>query len=227
MWKIEIKWFPCFRAISRLWLVETDGITVWSAGVADGTISAEKLIKIIISWKNKSIGNDFVDSTLPWGGAVLIWIEETTDAMIEPTGSAVCSRTSADVSSGCGASCGWGGDGACYIWTSGYEGDDSTWIGDPGGGGGGAVVFWRFSCDLVFLGPFLFTLLDSGASTLALVLLFFTDLPVCWCNNESFISTNVTEHWWNFGWVNESYRWSSHGSRCILKRLCKYWMESV
>jgi len=31
---------------------------------------------------------------------VLIWIEETTDAMIEPTGSVVCSCTSTDVSPG-------------------------------------------------------------------------------------------------------------------------------
>jgi len=31
---------------------------------------------------------------------VLVWIEEITDAMIEPAGSVVCSPTSADVSSG-------------------------------------------------------------------------------------------------------------------------------
>jgi len=31
---------------------------------------------------------------------VLVWMEETTDAMIELAGSAVCSCTSADVSSG-------------------------------------------------------------------------------------------------------------------------------
>jgi len=40
-------------------------------------------------------------------------------------------------------------------------------------------VFWRFACDLVLLGPFLLTLLDCGASALALVLLVFADLPVC------------------------------------------------
>jgi len=31
---------------------------------------------------------------------VLVWIEETTDDMIEPAGSVVCSPMSADVSSG-------------------------------------------------------------------------------------------------------------------------------
>ena len=146
--------------------------------------------------------------------------------MIEPTRSAVCPSTSVDISSGWGASCGWSGDGACCVWTSGEEGDDSTWIGDPRRGGGDAV-FWRFACGLVLLGPFLLTWLDWGASALVLVLLVFADLPVCWCNNKSFISTNVTEYWWNFGWNSKSYRWSSHSSRCILKRLCKYRMESV
>ena len=33
---------------------------------------------------------------------MLVWIEETTDDMIEPAGSVVCSPTSADVSSGWG-----------------------------------------------------------------------------------------------------------------------------
>jgi len=34
---------------------------------------------------------------------MLVWIEETTDDMIEPAGSVVCSLTSADMSSGWGA----------------------------------------------------------------------------------------------------------------------------
>ena len=63
-----------------------------------------RLIEIIIKWKNRSISNNFIDSTLPCGGAMLVWIEETTDAMIELTGSAVCSCTSVDVSSGWGSS---------------------------------------------------------------------------------------------------------------------------
>jgi len=63
-------------------------------------MSAERLTKRIIKWKNRSIGNDFINSTLPCGGAVLVWIEETTDAMIKLAGSVVCSCTSADVSSG-------------------------------------------------------------------------------------------------------------------------------
>ena len=59
--------------------------------------------------------NNLMDRTLPWGGALLVWIEETTDAMIAPTKSAVCSSTSADISSGRGTSCGWGGDDACRV----------------------------------------------------------------------------------------------------------------
>ena len=175
--------------------------------------------------KNPS-ANNLMDRTLPCGGVMLVWIEETTDAMIELAGSVVCSCALVDVSSSWGASCGWGGDGACCVWASGEEGDDSTWIADPGGGGG-AAVFWRFACDLVLLGPFLFIWLDWGASAVVLVLLVFADLPVCWYNDKSFISTSVTEYWWNFGWSSESYRWSSHGSRCILKRPCEYRMESV
>jgi len=42
-----------------------------------------------------------------------------------------------------------------------------------------ALLSSRFACDLVLLGPFLLTLLDWGSSALALVLLVFTDLPVC------------------------------------------------
>ena len=142
-----------------------------------------------------------MDNTLPWGGAVLVWSEETTDDMIGSTGSEVCSSTSADVSYGWGASCGWGGDGACCVWTSGEEGDDSTWIGDTGRGGEGGAVFWRFGCDLVLLGAFLLIWLGWGVSTLVWVLLVLADLLVCWYSNKSFISTNVTECWWNFGWT--------------------------
>ena len=177
----------------------------------------KKLTGIIVKWRNKSIGNDFIDSTLPWGGTMLVWIEETTDAMIDPTGSAVCSGISADISSGWGVSCGW---------ISREEGDDSTWIGEPGGGGGIAVL-WRFACDLVLLGPFLFTWLDWGASAVVLVLMVFADLPVCWYNSKFFISTRVTEYWRNFGWNGRSYRWSSLSSRCVLKKLCEYNIELV
>ena len=63
-------------------------------------MSAERVTEVIISWKSRFIGNGFMESMLPWGGAVLVWIEETTDAMIKLAGSVVCSRTSADVSSG-------------------------------------------------------------------------------------------------------------------------------
>ena len=38
---------------------------------------------------------------------MLVWIEETTDDIIEPAGSVVCSPKSADVSAGWGAST-WG-----------------------------------------------------------------------------------------------------------------------
>jgi len=38
----------CFKAISRLWLVDAAGTTGRSAGVADGTMSTEKIIKIIM-----------------------------------------------------------------------------------------------------------------------------------------------------------------------------------
>ena len=101
---------------------------------------------------------------------MLVWIDETTDAMIKLDGSAVCSRTSADVSSGwdasgwgssgwssstCGASCGWEGDGICCVWTSEEEGEDCTGIGDLGGGEGAAVL-WCFAWVPVLLVPFLF-----------------------------------------------------------------------
>ena len=204
-----IKWLTCFRAISRLWLVEADGTTGWSAGVADGMMSAKKLTGITVKWKNRSIGNNFIDSILPWGDAMLVWIEDTTNAMIKPTGSAVCSCTSTDVSSdwgssgwgssGWGSSCGWGGDGTCCVWASGEEGDDSTWISDTRGGEEGGAVFWHFACDLVLLGPFLLAWLAWGASALVLVPLVFTDLPGCWYNNKSFVSTSVIRSWWNSG----------------------------
>ena len=178
-----------------------------------------------------------MDSILPWGGAVLVWIEETTDAMIEPTRLAVCSCTSANISSGWGSSswgssgwgssCGWGGDGTCWVWTSDKEGDDSTWIGDTGGGEEGGAIFWRFAWDLVLLGPFLLAWLAWGASTIVLELLVFTDLPGCWCNNKGFVSTSVTRSWWNSGWNSKIYRWCSHSSRCVLKKWCKYGMELV
>ena len=134
--------------------------------------------KWLIKWKDGSIGSGFTDSILPWGGAVLVWIEETTDAMIRLAGSVVCSCTLADVSSrwgssGWGSSCGWGGDGTCCIWASEEEGDDSTGIGDLGGGGGVAVI-WRFACDLVLLEPFLFGWLDWGHRQS-----YFWSLPMC------------------------------------------------
>ena len=170
-----------------------------------------------------------MESRLPWGGAALVWIEETTDAVIKLAGSVVCSCTSANVSSGWsssdwGSSCGWGGDGACCIWASREEGDDSIGIGDLGGGGGVAVL-WRFACDLVLLEPFLFGWLDWGAS--AVVLLVFADLLVCWYNNESFMSTRVTGYWWGSDWNNKSYWWSSHASRCVLKNCVNVRMELV
>ena len=140
---------------------------------------------------------------------MLVWIEETTDAMIEPAGSAVCSCTLVSVpsgwgssswgSSGQGSSCGWGGDSTYCVWASCEEGDDSTWICDPRGGGG-VVVLWSFACDLVLLGPFLFAWLDWGASAVVLVLLVFANLPVCWYNDKSLISTSVTKYWWGSGW---------------------------
>ena len=132
-----------------------------------------KIIKIIMIWKNKPISDYFMDSTLPWGGAVLVYSEEITDGMI---GSAVCSSTSAGASRGWGASCAWGEDGACCVWTSGEEGDDSTWIGDTAGGEEGGAVFWRFACDLVLLGPFLLTWLDWGHRHLSW---YFRSLPIC------------------------------------------------
>ena len=79
-------------------------------------MSTEKIIRLLIIWRDKSIGDNVVGSNLPWGGTVLVYSEETTDGMIGSTGSAVCSSTSADVSYGWGASCGWGGDGACWVW---------------------------------------------------------------------------------------------------------------
>ena len=139
---------------------------------------------------DKSIGDNFMDSTLPWGGVVLVCSEESTDDMI---GSAVCSSTSADVS--CGWSADWWGDGACCVWISSEERDDSTWIGDNGRGQEGGAVFWRFSCDLVLLGPFLLTWLDWGASALVLVVLVFADLPDCCYNKQSFMSPNMKECW--------------------------------
>ena len=65
--------------------------------------------------------------------------------------SATCSETLASTS--CWGAC-RGGEGASCVWTSGEEGDDSTWIGETGRGEDGAVL-WRFGCDLVLLGPFL------------------------------------------------------------------------
>ena len=62
-------------------------------------MSAERVTEVIIRQKSRFIGNDFIESMLPRGGAVLVWVEETTDAMIELAGSAVCSCTSVDVSS--------------------------------------------------------------------------------------------------------------------------------
>ena len=70
------------------------------AGVADEIMSAGRVTEVIIRRRSRFIGDDFIESMLHGGGAVLVWIEETTDAMIELAGSAVCSCTSADVSSG-------------------------------------------------------------------------------------------------------------------------------
>ena len=53
-WRVilmEIGWLTCFKAISRLWLKDADGTTGWSAGVADGTMSAERIIEIIVRQK--------------------------------------------------------------------------------------------------------------------------------------------------------------------------------
>jgi hypothetical protein len=63
-------------------------------------MSAERITEIIVSQRKWFIGNDFIESVLPRGEAILVWMEESTDAIIEPAGSAVCSCTSADVSSG-------------------------------------------------------------------------------------------------------------------------------
>jgi len=63
-------------------------------------MSAKRLIEVIIRRKSRFVGNDLIESMLPVGGTVLVWIEETTDAMIELAGLAVCSCTSTDVSSG-------------------------------------------------------------------------------------------------------------------------------
>ena len=65
-------------------------------------MSAENDIIVmgVTSFKKKPSTNNLMDRTLPRGGTVLVWIEETTDDMIDPTGSAVCSSTSADISSG-------------------------------------------------------------------------------------------------------------------------------
>ena len=141
-------------------------------------------------------------SILPWRGAVLAWIEETTDPMIELAGSAVCSCTSANVSSGWGSSgwsssvwgssCGWGGDGTCCVWISGEEGDNSTGIGDLGGGG--VAVLWRFAWDLIPLEPFFFGWLDWGASVV--MLLAFADVPICWYNNKSKYKCNKVSRFW-------------------------------
>ena len=155
-----------------------------------------EITKIIIICKDKSIGDNSIVSTLPWGSAVLVCVGGTTDDMLRSAGSAVCSGTST------AASCGWGadrgGDGTCCVWISSDEGDDSTSIGDAGWGGGDGAILWRFGCDLVLLGPFLLTWLDSGVSELVWAPLVFADLPVCCCNNQDFINENVKEYWWNF-----------------------------
>ena len=146
------------------------GLVGWSCQWND--INWEIMIVITV-WKNKSIGDNFMVSILPWGGVVLACSEGTTDDMIGSTRSAVCSWTSV------GASWGWGagreGDVACCIWISGEEGDDSTWIGDTGWGGESGAVFWRFGCDLVLLGPFLLTWLYWGHRHL---FWYFWSLPI-------------------------------------------------
>jgi len=63
-------------------------------------MSAKRLTEAIIRRKSRFIGNDFIESMLPVRGRVLVWIEETTDVMIELAGLAVCSCTTTDVSSG-------------------------------------------------------------------------------------------------------------------------------
>ena len=85
------------------------------------------------------------------------------------------------------------GDGACWISTSGGEGEESTGIGDSGGGGGGGGVatFWRFVLALVPLAPFLFGWLDWGASTPWR--LAFADALVCCSNKKEFMNTNVAD----------------------------------
>ena len=146
----------------------------WSAGVADGIMSTEKIIRLLIIWRDKSIGDNVMDSTLPWGGTVLVCSEETIDGMIGSTESTVCSSTSASVSWGWGVD--WGGVGGCWVWASGEEGDDSTGIGDTRRGGEGGTAFWRFGCDLVLLGAFLLTWLDWGHRHL---FWYFWSLPIC------------------------------------------------
>lgn len=156
----------------------------WSAEVADGIISTEKLQGWLWFAKIRVIGDNAMISTLPWGGAVLVCSRGKTDDMLRSAGSVVCSGASA------GASCGWGagrgGDGTCRVWIFGKEGDDSTWIGDARRGGGDGAVLWRFGCDLVLLEPFLLAWLGCWASALVWALLVFTDLPVRCYNNQRF-----------------------------------------
>ena len=135
-----------------------------------------EITRIIIIWKDKSIGDNFMVSALPWGGAVLVCSGGATNDTTRSARSTVCSGTSAGVSCGWGAD--WGGDGTCWVWISGEDGDNSTWIGDTGRGGGDGAVLWRLGCDLVLLGPFLLTWLDWGASALVWALLVLADLPV-------------------------------------------------
>ena len=45
--------------------MEADGTTGRSAEIADETMSAERVTKVIISWKSRFIDNGFVESMLP------------------------------------------------------------------------------------------------------------------------------------------------------------------
>ena len=122
---------------------------------------------------------------------MLVWIEETTDDMIKPTGSVVCSPTSTGVSSGC----------VLLIEVLlveflplvvllAVEGEmvlaESLFLEkkerippelEIPKEEGELLLFWRFVCALVLLAPFLFCWLDWGAS--APLLLVLADALVC------------------------------------------------